>query len=497
MARALTFDAKDPQLFQLLRRVQPLKKLTDKEIFKLQSILKKVEYEAGETLFSEGDFGTCAYVVADGELSLERWGHTIKRFGAGALFGEIALVDDRPRTGTVRAAKKTVLYCMEGRDLEDDERLAPGIGRKIYQGFSRQLASYMREGADLFCEMDVLIIQDGGCAPGYNPVTAFVTEYLENMGRRVFIAAEGFKSVVANRTEDYRCLIHDLERFSHMDHISGVESSRPLRDRRGADFRSERFPEFKEAANQERAVKAILERKVKVLVGIGGNGTLAGIKALADRLPPEVLIYFVPVTIDSDVYGTHSIGEFTGVEVGAEKIRCYMADARTHKRCYIIEMMGADGGYHALHSCLGAGADLAVLPNSNLDLKKIAAALARRTEAVIVVAEGYKAKERKAAGYKGNAAEFFRDELVAAGPQAPMRLICEPFSRDVRGASPNNMDIMLSLRMARKIGEMVENKESRRMPAVLAEREYSIPLSEIRTDNSVESSLATLGSRLV
>src|SRR4030042_2636415 len=49
---------------------------------------------------------------------------------------------------------------------------------------------------DLFKEIDVLLIQDGGCAPGYNPVTAFITYHLENMGREVYATTEGFKSLL-------------------------------------------------------------------------------------------------------------------------------------------------------------------------------------------------------------------------------------------------------------------------------------------------------------
>ena len=57
-----------------------------------------------------------------------------------------------------------------------------------------------------------------------------------------------------------------------------------------------------------------------------------------------------------------------------------MADARTHQRCYIVEMMGADGGFHALHSCIGGGAHYAVLvePLSDEELARVATAVDRR-----------------------------------------------------------------------------------------------------------------------
>ena len=231
------------------------------------------------------------------------------------------------------------------------------------------------------------------------------------------------------------------------------------------------------------------------MIGIGGNGTFAGICRLSTLLPDEMQLFFIPVTIDSDIYGTECIGEYTGVEIGAEKIRCYMADARTHKRCYIIEMMGAHGGYHALHSCLGAGADFAVLPNASYDMQSLVQAMKDRTSTVIVVAEGYKVEERKAKKYKGNAAEYFRDELMQAGLETRQRIICEGFSRDIRGASTNNMDVMLAQRMARKLTALVMEKGNRLMPAVLSNREYSISFNDIKTDNSVESNLASLANR--
>ena len=62
------------------------------------------------------------------------------------------------------------------------------------------------------------------------------------------------------------------------------------------------------------------------------------------------------------------------------EVRCFVADARTHQRCYIVEMMGADGGFHALHSCIGGGAHYAALvdPLSDEELARVATAVDRR-----------------------------------------------------------------------------------------------------------------------
>ena len=361
---------------------------------------------------------------------------------------------------------------------------------------SPDASSARRSSKDLFKEIDILLIQDGGCAPGYNPVTAFITYHLENMGRQVYATLEGFKSLV-DKKEKFVRLVYNTSLFRGMDNVPGVFHAAPLSEWRGAQLRSERFKDFINKDVQKKAATVIKKKKVKAIIAIGGNGTFKGIHELCELLPTSIQVFFIPVTIDSDVAGTDCIGQHTGVEVGAEKIRRYMADARTHKRVYIIEMMGASSGFHALHSCLGSRAHLAVLPNSVINHKKVAEAINKKEECVIVVAEGYKKKERDAEGFKGNAAEYFYDELLAIKIKINKRVVCEPFSRDIRGAAPNNLDISLAQRMAYNVASYLKAGTSRLMPAVQSGREYAIPFNEITTDNmKEEQGLMFLADRL-
>ena len=357
-------------------------------------------------------------------------------------------------------------------------------------------SSKNRSYQDLFKEIDVLLIQDGGCAPGYNPVTAFITYHLENMGREVYATLEGFKSLISKKDQFVR-LVYNPTLFRNLDNLPGVFHAAPLSEWRGAQLRSERFKDFVKKDVQKKAAAVIRKKKVKAIIAIGGNGTFKGVYEMCEFLPTSIQIFFIPVTIDSDVAGTDCIGQHTGVEVGAEKIRRYMADARTHKRVYIIEMMGANSGFHALHSCLGSRAHLAVLPNSVIDHKKVAEAINKKEECVIVVAEGYRKKERDLEGFKGNAAEYFYNELLATKVKINKRVICEPFSRDIRGAAPNNLDISLAQRMAYNVASYLKAGTSRLMPAVQSGREYAIPFNEITTDNmKEEEGLMFLADRL-
>lgn len=496
MPKEIPIEPKSEELLHFLKELPLFKSLNLEEIRSLLPILKKYHYRAGEIVFKDGEVGHSAYIVVQGRLSLDLMGRIIKIFSKGDVFGEIVLLDKKPRTGTVKVIDKATLLQLNSLDLEDETATPLKTSVKIYRELGCQVTSYLREKEELYREMDVLLVQDGGCAPGYNTVTAFITQFLENAGRQIFITAEGFKSLVNGKTKDFCCLINDPHLYESLEHIPGVFFAPLLRDARGAQFRTERYKEFMNQEIKKKAARNIIERKVKALVGIGGNGTFAGIKQLGEFLPDMIKLFFIPVTIDSDIFGTECIGEHTGVEVGAEKISCYLADARTHKRCYIIEMMGADGGYHALHSCLGARAHLAVLPSSHPDLKKVAQSLKVREYTVIVVAGGYKKEERKKEGYIGNAAEYFLDELLAVGLQTRQKIVCEGFSRDIRGASPNNKDIVLAQQMSRKLSELIVQGKSHMMPAVLSGKESAIPFEEIRTDNAVESDLVDLANYL-
>jgi CRP/FNR family transcriptional regulator, cyclic AMP receptor protein len=62
-------------------------------------------FKGGEIIFAEGDEGDCMFAVLDGEVSIEKRGHVLERVGPGGVFGEMALIDQAPRSATARAAR--------------------------------------------------------------------------------------------------------------------------------------------------------------------------------------------------------------------------------------------------------------------------------------------------------------------------------------------------------------------------------------------------------
>lgn len=60
-------------------------------------------YQDGETIFAEGDRGDFLYYIVEGEVEIGRKGKSLNMLGKGEIFGEMALLDESPRSATATA----------------------------------------------------------------------------------------------------------------------------------------------------------------------------------------------------------------------------------------------------------------------------------------------------------------------------------------------------------------------------------------------------------
>jgi 6-phosphofructokinase 1 len=109
--------------------------------------------------------------------------------------------------------------------------------------------------------------------------------------------------------EDFCSLIWNEQLYNKINLVPRVIFAPTLRNQRGSMFRTERYPQFVDETLQKKAAETIIERNVKTIVVIGGNGSFKGTKALCKFLPSHIRTFFIPVTIDSDVSETECIGE--------------------------------------------------------------------------------------------------------------------------------------------------------------------------------------------
>jgi CRP-like cAMP-binding protein len=94
----------------LLRNVRLFSDLDEKDLESLADEFNERRFSAGDKIALEGEGGLMFFVVESGEASVEVQGEEVATLGPGAAFGEIALIDRRPRTATVTAISDLKAY---------------------------------------------------------------------------------------------------------------------------------------------------------------------------------------------------------------------------------------------------------------------------------------------------------------------------------------------------------------------------------------------------
>lgn len=351
----------------------------------------------------------------------------------------------------------------------------------------------------------MLLIFDGGDAPGYASVAVALTEEASRRGYEVWAATEGYRSLTQDARSEprfERLIVSRKERYALLAKgIPARSMGRRVLDA-GSDFRSERYLGFHEPSNRQAAAETIRVQGFSHVIAVGGNGTFEGLKALLDYTVPKPKVGFVNVSIDNDLAGDRAIGFLSGVEAGSEIARGLYEDAYTHKRIYLLEMMGNRSGRHALHCGVAARAHLIVLPFFQFPgvvLKEIAESLAKTDYALVVVAEGYEREKRKSLYPGTSASEFFRMQLESAGLQdtPQKRVIAEPFSRSIRGIRPAFLDVAASYMKASLLCDSFDEGVSEVMPFVLASNDVGVrPFQFVGREDRVERAYLPLLSRL-
>lgn len=134
-----------------LRNLSLFVKLTPAELRIVDGLLHEREFIAGEVIFDEGEEGQAIYIVASGEVLICRQGQddaaVLARLGPGTFFGELALLDDWPRSAQARAASGCRLIVFFRDDFVGLLDTHARIGSKILRELARHLGSRLRDMA--------------------------------------------------------------------------------------------------------------------------------------------------------------------------------------------------------------------------------------------------------------------------------------------------------------------------------------------------------------
>ncbi len=295
------------------------------------------------------------------------------------------------------------------------------------------------------------VLTSGGDAPGMNAALRAVVRTALNRGVAVYAIYEGYQGMVEGG---------DRIRNMGWDDVSGILQ------RGGTVIGTARCAEFRTHEGRLKAAKNLLECEIDRLVVIGGDGSLTGANLFrhewasllaelveTQQVPAELAAAhpFLSIaglvgSIDNDFYGTDmTIGADTALHRITTALDQISSTAVSHRRSFVVEVMGRNCGYLALMSAVAGGADYAFFPErppsvddwetQMCDLLKAGRAAGRR-DLTVVVAEGARDKH-------GNAisAEYVR------------KLLAERLGEDVRstilghvqrGGAPSAFDRWMS-----------------------------------------------------
>jgi 6-phosphofructokinase (EC 2.7.1.11) len=215
----------------------------------------------------------------------------------------------------------------------------------------------------------------GGDAPGMNAAIRAVVRTALYHQVEVFGIMRGYQGMIQD----------DMQPMIATD-VSNIIQ------RGGTILKTARSQEFMTYEGRKKAFENLSKNKIDALVLIGGDGTMRG----ADIFFEEYNIPSVglPGTIDNDLFGTDfTIGFDTAVHTAVMAIDKIRDTAEAHDRVFIVEVMGRDAGYIALHCGISCGAEHVFLPGQKESIDEVIEAIKgdrrrKKLSNIIVVAEG-------------------------------------------------------------------------------------------------------------
>jgi CRP-like cAMP-binding protein len=124
---------------EALRRAPLFEGLSKAELAELARVAEDMEVGRGQALTREGDSGREFFVLMDGEVEVTRGDKKLGRKGSGDFIGEIALLEDMPRTATVTALTPLRLFVLTGPAFRQVVEKHPEVESKVLRALARRL----------------------------------------------------------------------------------------------------------------------------------------------------------------------------------------------------------------------------------------------------------------------------------------------------------------------------------------------------------------------
>ena len=316
----------------------------------------------------------------------------------------------------------------------------------------------------------VLVATGGGDCPGLNAVIRGIVKRanFEKDEWKIYGCIESFNGILKDKieivelTEEMVCGLHVKGGTIIKTTNRGGPFHFPVKQPDGSWVMEDRSQLMK---------KRLEELGIEAVINIGGDGS-QGISL--ELMNIGIPVVGVPKTIDNDLSSTDfTFGFQTAVQIATEAFDKLVTTAESHNRVFIMEVMGRDAGWIALHTALAGGAEVCIIPEIPYDPANIVKKIETRYKngmgfCNIVIAEGAKRIGGDVTGQAptavgdqhiklGGVGDVLRQELMALGIEHDIRVTV--LGHLQRGGTPVAYDRILATEFGVKAFELVKEKK--------------------------------------
>jgi CRP/FNR family cyclic AMP-dependent transcriptional regulator len=132
---------------EMLRRVPLFAGLNERGLEDVGRLTDEIDLPAGTTLMQQGTTGHDFFLILDGTVSIERDGKVVNRLGEGEFFGEIALLDGRPRSASVKTETSSRLLVLGHREFNSLVDEFPEVRIAVLQALAQRVRRLEPDGS--------------------------------------------------------------------------------------------------------------------------------------------------------------------------------------------------------------------------------------------------------------------------------------------------------------------------------------------------------------
>lgn len=310
----------------------------------------------------------------------------------------------------------------------------------------------------------IAVFTSGGDSPGMNAALYGIAKKAEQSGIRLSGIRKGYEGLI-----DGDLVLLDAPKLQKMAH------------RGGTILKTARSKRFLTLEGRQRALENLQKNDIDALIAIGGDGTFKGLLAFSEIC--DIPFIGIPGTIDNDLAGTDfTLGFDSAVNTAVENIDKIRDTAESHNRIFLIEVMGRDSGYIAIHSGLGTGADAILIPESGQDfvqLLKRAGNYNGEDAFIVIVSEGDEL-----------GAEIASSKIKELNPDVDLRIT--KLGHVQRGGNPSAADRMLGIRLGVASVKSIMSEKKNVMVGILNNELSLTPFEQVVKQHQVNNELYEL-----